>query len=120
APNNVGAVKDEQHTSPDGRDAYDPVNRLIRVGQTLSTAAGGWITTQYAYDLHGNLTAVTDPNGNTTTYGFDDFGRMSQQVSPVTGTTAYVYDPADNLISTTDANAATTTRTYDALNRVTS
>jgi YD repeat-containing protein len=65
----------------------------------------------------GNLIQVTDPNGNETTYVFDDFGEMIRQESPVTGVTTYAYDLAGNLLNTTDANGATTTRSYDALGR---
>jgi RHS repeat-associated protein len=61
---------------------------------------------------------VTDPNGNITTYLYDDFGRMLRQTSPVTGLTTYGYDPAGNLTQTADANGATTTRTFDALGRM--
>ena len=32
-----------------------------------------WIQTTYAYDANGNLTAVTDAEGNLTTYVVDDF-----------------------------------------------
>lgn len=120
AAGNVATVRDENHTTANTTYKYDPVNRLSLVTQKLSTAPGGTITTQYAYDLHGNLTTVTDPNGNITTYAFDDFGRMKQQVSPVTGTTTYTYDLSGNLLTTTDANAATTLRSYDVLGRVTS
>ena len=116
----LASVKDENHTSPNTSYTYDPAARLASVLQTLSTAAGGQITTRYAYDVQGHLTSVTDPNGNITTYVYDDFGQMLQQNSPVSGTTTYAYDDAGNLVSTTDANNATTTRTYDALNRVTS
>jgi RHS repeat-associated protein len=86
--------------------------------QTLSSASGGQIATAYAYDILGNLTSVTDPNGNVTSYIYDDFGRMIRQTSPVTGVTNYAYDAAGNLGTMTDANNATTTRTYDALNRM--
>ncbi|HEX3578136.1 MAG TPA: DUF6531 domain-containing protein, partial [Thermoanaerobaculia bacterium] len=116
--NNVISVQDERHTAANTFYAYDPVNRLATVTQTLSTAPGGQIATAYAYDIHGNLTSVTDPNGNVTSYVYDDFGRMLSQTSPVTGVTSYAYDAAGNLSTTTDANNATTTRTYDALNRV--
>jgi RHS repeat-associated protein len=119
ATGNVNSVKDERHATPNTTYSYDPLNRLAVVTQTLSTAPGGSIATHYAYDTAGNLTSVTDPNGNTTSYAFDDFGRMSTQTSPVTGTTSYSYDPAGNLASTTDANGATTTRAYDAVGRVT-
>jgi RHS repeat-associated protein len=77
------------------------------------------ITTSYTYDVQDNLASVTDPNGNVTTYDYDDFGRMIRQVSSVTGTTTYGYDAAGNLTSSVDANGAATTRSYDAVNRVT-
>ena len=109
-------VQDENHTTPNTFYTYDPAGRLTRVEQTL---AAGRIATTYAYDLAGNLTAVTDPNGNTTTYLYDDFGQMLQQVSPVTGTTTYTYNTAGLLTSSTDANGAVTYRTYDVLGRQT-
>ena len=117
--NNIRSVRDERHTTPNTTYTYDPAGRLAAVTQTLSTAPGGHIVTAYGYDIHGNLTSVTDPNGNVTSYLYDDFGRMISQTSPVTGTTSYSYDPAGNLITSTDARAVTTTRTYDVLNRVT-
>jgi RHS repeat-associated protein len=113
-------VKDERHSSPNTTNTYDAAGRLSKVTQALSTATGGTITTQYGYDINGNLTSVTDPNGNVTSYVYDDFGQLISQVSPVTGTTTSSYDLAGNTISTTDANQATTVRTYDALNRITS
>ncbi|HKR62486.1 MAG TPA: RHS repeat-associated core domain-containing protein [Thermoanaerobaculia bacterium] len=113
----VASVKDENHTSPNTFYSYDPAGRLNSVRQTLTGAAGGEITTSYAYDTNGNLTSVTDPNGNATTYTYDDFGQMLEQESPVTGTTKYAYDVAGDLTSVTDANDATTVRTYDSLGR---
>jgi RHS repeat-associated protein len=116
--NNLISVQDERHTAANTMYAYDPANRLASVTQTLSSAPGGQIATAYAYDVLGNLTSVTDPNGNVTLYVYDDFGRMIRQISPVTGLTSYGYDAAGNLSTMTDANNATTARTYDALNRV--
>jgi len=115
--NNLVGVQDENHTTANTTYTYDPLNRLKSVRQTLGA---GSITTNYAYDVQGNLASVTDPNGNVTTYAYDDFGRVASQNSPVTGMTTYTYDAAGSLTSTTDANGATTTRTYDALGRVTS
>jgi RHS repeat-associated protein len=113
----IATVRDENHAAANTRYGYDPAHRLISVRQTLANAEA---VTTYSHDVAGNLTAVTDPNGNVTTYVYDDFGRMLSQSSPVTGTTMYSYDKAGNLASTTDANSATTIRTYDALGRVTS
>ncbi|HET7436021.1 MAG TPA: RHS repeat-associated core domain-containing protein [Thermoanaerobaculia bacterium] len=114
----VASVRDERHTTPNTFYSYDPAGRMATVRQTLSTAPAGSITTSYVYDLHGNLTAVTDPNGNTTSYVYDDFAEMTRQQSPVSGVTTYDYDLSSNLVSMTDANGATTTRRYDALSRV--
>lgn len=116
----ISSVRDENHATPNTRYTFDPAGRVSVVTQTLAGATGGVITTRYAYDLHGNLLTVTDPNGNITRYVYDDFGAMLSQTSPVSGTTRYVYDPAGELVSVTDANGATTTRTYDALGRVVS
>jgi RHS repeat-associated protein len=110
-------VKDERHVSPNTTNSYDAAGRLLKVTQVLSAAVGGTISTQYGYDINDNLTSVTDPNGNITTYLYDDFGRMLKQVSPVTGTSTYAYDAAGNIASSIDANGATTVRTYDAANR---
>ncbi|HET7434438.1 MAG TPA: RHS repeat-associated core domain-containing protein [Thermoanaerobaculia bacterium] len=113
------ATRDERHSTPNTVYTYDAAGRVATVRQTLATAVGGSIATVYRYDVQGNLSAVVDPNGNTTTYRYDDFGQMLRQQSPVSGTTTYDYDAAGNLIAMTDANGASTTRTYDALSRVT-
>jgi RHS repeat-associated protein len=110
------SVQDENHTTPNTTYSYDGAGRLTAVTQTLASAPSG-VVTSYAYDTHGNLSSVTDPNGNLTTYTYNDFGELTRQVSPVTGTTTYSYDAAGNLVSTSDANAATTARTYDTLGR---
>ena len=114
----VATIRDERHASPNTSYAYDAADRLSKVTQTLSSAPGGTAITRYGYDRHGNLTSVTDPNGNVTTYIYDDFGRMLRQVSPVTGATTYTYDAAGNLLSSFMANGTSIVRTYDALNRV--
>ncbi len=114
------AIRDENHTEPNTFYDYDPAGRLQKVTQTLSTALGGAIHTRYEYDRDGNLASVTDPNGNETTYRYDDFGRMIEQVSPVTGVTRYQYDAAGNLLLTTLPDGSVTTRAYDSVGRVSS
>ncbi|HEX6641193.1 MAG TPA: RHS repeat-associated core domain-containing protein, partial [Thermoanaerobaculia bacterium] len=118
AEDRVATIRDENHAAPNTAYAYDPAGRLATVTQTLAGAPDGVIATHYAYDIAGNLVTVTDPNGNVTSYVYDDFGQMLAQQSPVTGTTTYAYDGAGNLTRTTDANGAATERTYDAANRV--
>jgi RHS repeat-associated protein len=114
----LSTVQDEDHASPNTTYTYDALHRMTAVRQTLASAPGGAATTAYAYDAMDNLASVTDPNGNTTSYRYDDFHRLERQDSPVTGTTTYQYDAAGNLVATTDARGAATMRTYDASNRV--
>lgn len=116
----LATMRDENHAAANTIYAYDELHRLTTVTQKQVNTPGSDVITSYDYDVHDNLAAVTDPNGNQTTYAFDDFGRMQTQVSAVTGTTSYVYDPAGNPTSVTDANGAITTRIYDAAGRITS
>ena len=113
----VASVRDQNHTTPNTFYTYGPAGALKKVTQTLSTAPSGTIGTSYGYDRNGNVTSVTDPNGNVTSYVYDDFGQMILQTSPVTGQTIYVYDARGLLTSTTDARNTTQTKTYDALGR---
>jgi RHS repeat-associated protein len=111
----VVAITDEAHTVPNTRHEYDLLGRLIASTQTLGSQS---LVTRQSYDAHDNLTGVTDPNGNVTTYRYDDFRRLVQESSPVSGTTTAGYDAAGNVVVNTDANGASTTRTFDALGRV--
>jgi RHS repeat-associated protein len=70
-------------------------------------------------DTNNNLTSVKDANNNTTSYKYDDKGRVYQVTSPDTGTITYQYDPAGNMISKTDAKGVTISYVYDAVNRLT-
>ena len=65
--NNLISVQDENHAAANTTYAYDPLNRLKTVRQTLAGAPSGSIATSYTYDVQGNLAAVTDPNANVTT-----------------------------------------------------
>lgn len=113
-------VQDERHTAANAIYAYDFLNRLTTVTQKQTIVSGPDVITQYGYDVHDNLTSVTDPNVNLTSYAYDDFRRVQTQTSPVSGATSYSYDPAGNVLTSKDGNNATTTRVYDAANRVTS
>jgi len=108
------SIQDENHAAPNIVYGYDSLNRLVSIQQFLG---GSMIATSYQFDAHDNLISVTDPNGNTTRWTFDDFKRMQTQTSPVTGTTSRTFDPAGNVVSVTDGNGVVTTRTFDALNR---
>jgi len=67
---------------------------------------------------HDPLKIITDPNGNPTYYGLDDFGRQVFILSPDTGLTEYTYDPANNLLSKTVSSGHTAAFAYDVSNRL--
>jgi RHS repeat-associated protein len=119
---------------------YDVLGRITSVceitsgtgsgtcGQT-NTATGFW--TKYAYDVLGNLTGVTQNaqsgSTQTRTYTYDDLSRMTQEISPESGTTNYTYDTdstcgtsVGDLVKRTDQVGNTACYTYDALHRSTS
>ena len=72
---------------------YDAANRL-------TGATRGTNTFSYAYNLAGNITSRTYPDGTVTTYGYDNDGRLSSATSGGVSTT-YAYDAASNLTQTT-------------------
>jgi RHS repeat-associated protein len=88
--------------------------------------------TSYTYDNLGLLRSVTEPPlagsnsaihsaatiSSTTTYIYDDFGRLIEIDEPLGRTTKYAYDNNGNKISETDPRGNTTTFQYDALNRL--
>lgn len=80
-------------------------------------------TTTYAYDAQGDLVSVTDPLGDTTTYAYDVLGRETASTAPAgnvdgaersASTTTYRYDALGRLLATTGPLGRTTTYTYDA------
>jgi RHS repeat-associated protein len=114
----LASFNDENHpTGSDYTYAYDLAGRELSETRVLGGATGGAVTTRYTYDLDDNVTTITDPNGNVTTLHYDDFYRVTKEMSPVTGVTTYSYDADSNLISSANANGTTATYTYDALDR---
>jgi len=100
------------------RQEYDALNRP---SSTKQDETGLSVLTGYVYDALDNLVKVTDPRKLDTTFTYNAFGEITQEVSKDRGTTTYAYDSAGNLKARTDARGASaaTTYEYDALNRVT-
>jgi YD repeat-containing protein len=103
--------------------AYDGLSRPVeqtrhlRAGGVGGGAVTGQAVTAYAYDGNGNLTSVTDPNGNRTGYAYDALDRLVT-VTYADGTSAtYAYDRADNRVRETDPNGSVMVHAYDDLNR---
>ncbi|MHB8835966.1 MAG: InlB B-repeat-containing protein [Candidatus Methylomirabilia bacterium] len=93
---------------------YDFLNRL-----TAISVAGDPYRVSYGYDAQGNLTTVTDPIDQATSYSYDDLGRQERVVSPETGTTDFTHDEAGNVVSRTDNLGRAISYAFDGLNRPT-
>ncbi|MDP8928451.1 MAG: hypothetical protein M3O70_07720 [Actinomycetota bacterium] len=78
----------------------------------------GTTSLAYAYDLVGNVTQRTLPDGTIVAYAYNNDGLLST-VTAGSDTTSYSYDPAGNLTATSLPNAVSETRAYDRSGRVT-
>ena len=103
------------------------------------TVPSGAISSFFGYDPQGNRTSVTNPDGHTTYYNYDNTGWLLNQqdradytalLHPNSGglppvvvrTVNYTHDSVGNVLSVSDPgrNFAAKTYQYDALNRVVS
>lgn len=91
---------------------YDALERLWK-----ETRYDGKVT-EYAYDLKGNRTKVTDPDLVETAYTFDARDRLETATTPE-GTTTYGYHPDGLLQKTTMPNTVAEGRCYDAAGHLT-
>jgi RHS repeat-associated protein len=102
-------------------------------GRTGSALAANTITTKVSLDQRGLPTAQTDPDGNVTSYSYDEAGRLAVTTDPTVsaevggGTPAQVhpvsmagYDTFGSQTETSDPNGNVTVTAYDALSRPTS
>ncbi len=67
----------------------------------------------YAYDANGNLTEITDPEGNVASFEYDLMDRLTGSTDRFSKTVEYAYDSMDRLSSFTDPNGLETTFGYD-------
>jgi RHS repeat-associated protein len=90
------------------RNEYDASGRLVAQYDAL----GNKIDLSQR-DLDTHTQAVTDRNGNTTTYTFDDQGNITKVVDALGGVTTSTFDAFGNLLTTTDPLGRSTSTTYD-------
>jgi RHS repeat-associated protein len=105
---------------------YDQYGNPTTIVDALS-AAGRWQNTAqdeiklaYSSSHPGWLTQSTDPDGNTTSYGYDTYGNQTSITPPGPIAPETVgYDALSRETSEIDGLDQITTTTYDALDRVT-
>jgi len=95
---------------------YDAYGRIYKVQEHNQGAA---YSTEYEYDVLGNLIKVADNQGNISRIWYDSFGRKIKMDDPDMGIWLYTYDRVGNLTSQTDSKAQVLEFEYDALNRLT-
>jgi RHS repeat-associated protein len=116
--------------------AYDAMNRKT------NEVTVGVSTTGFAYDAASDLITLTDGNNHTTTWAYDQYGRVTNKVdnlgtndfvykydsdnrltnrwTPAMGNTAYGYDTVGNLTQVTYPVSPSISFGYDPMNRLTS
>lgn len=92
---------------------YDPADQLIKAEEAGAVTA-------YTYDSVGNVSTVTDGNGNTTSYTYDLAGRLTSRTNPLGETERYTYDLNDCLEAFTQGDGSAITYDYDKLNQLVS
>lgn len=94
---------------------YDFSNRLIREEEVHKH--GDILTTSHTYNFLSRKTSTTDIYGNTTSFAYDEFGRMTQCIQPAIVdhgplVTSMSYDAMGNVICKVDPNGAVTRTEY--------
>lgn len=113
-------TRDENHIT---KDIYKDI--FGRTTQAVQDSGGLNLTTNFQYDMLGNLLVSIDPSQDTTNYTYNTLSQVTQKTSPDAGTVQYLYDRNGNLRFIKDANHTAASRTsefiyrkYDSLNRM--
>jgi RHS repeat-associated protein len=96
----------------------DVVGRLKQVDE-LNWDQSVYSTTTYTYNARDQITQINQA-GQTRSFGYDGYGRLSTRTTPEQGTTTYSYLADDAVQTITDARNATTTFGYNNRHLVTS
>ena len=92
---------------------YDDLANVTRMTEAAGTAQER-ITT-YTYEpVFNQVTRMTDPDGFTMSYEYDEFGEVTKMIDGENGERLTSYTPEGQLLSRTDENGNETTFTYDA------
>ena len=104
---------------------YGPADACVgcRGNVRTTTNALGHVTTFHAYDVDGQPTRVSDPNGVATTMTYDVRGRLKTRTanadSALAETTAFDYDAAGQVMKVTMPDGSALYYQYDAAHRLT-
>ncbi|HIK11545.1 MAG TPA: RHS repeat protein, partial [Oscillatoriaceae cyanobacterium M33_DOE_052] len=102
------------------RKSYsDALGRLWKV-EELYTGGAVYSTTTYSYNLLDQLIQIgQNSGGQTRTFGYDGYGRLTSQTTPEAGTVVFSYNADGTVYQRTDARNITATFSYDGRHLVT-
>ena len=108
---------------PVGDSSYrvytDATGRTVRTDTFNPAAPGGFTSTRYEYNAHGQVAKAT-PSADPThpwSWTYDHNGRMETSTDPDAGTTGVEYDARGRVLTTTNARGIKVWNSYDELSR---
>lgn len=105
--------------TPEGRRTEIAYDLMLRCQSVIAGAGTADVaTTGYAYDQVGNVTAITDPNGQVWQFEYDGRNRRTAAIDPLGNRWGWTYDPANNMTSEVRPDAGVTTNLFDPMNRL--
>jgi RHS repeat-associated protein len=97
------------------RYTHDTVGRVkTQVVTPDATKPNETRTTSYVYDDKGRLTSTTHPDATTTTTTYNAIDKPATECDAINRCTTYTYDNAGNLQSTSYPDGTSESKTYDA------
>jgi RHS repeat-associated protein len=101
-------------TDPAGHKTLDTYTNGLLTSETKGYGTANAGTWSYTYDpVTLGVSTETDPDGNLTTYTYDDQGDRTSESNGLGVTTNYLYDSHGNLIESIDGNGVATINQYD-------
>ena len=97
----------------DGRGNRALFSTYYPDGRLQSVTDGLGNTTGYAYDLPGNFTVISYPDGGNERVTYNAEGYLTSRLDPLGRTTSFDYDANYNILTETNGADETTTYTYN-------
>lgn len=107
----------DEITAPDGKRVFKA--EFDDKGYLIGQTDGEGFKINLNHDIDSNTDSVTDRNGNTTVYIYDDTGNITEEKDALGNVTKYTYDQYGNELTVTDVLGNTTTREYNRYGEVT-
>ena len=114
APNGGLSTGQTLVTDPSGHETLDTYANGLLTSETKGYGTANAGTWTYTYDpVTLGVSTMTDPDGNLSTYTYDDHGNLTSESNGLGVTTNYLYDSHDDLIETIDGDGIATVNQYD-------